>query len=82
MPGARADIVLFDAAHVRDNATFEEPHQYPEGIPYVIVNGIVTVDNGRFLDLRPGVVLRAGSGRASRAQPVQPRLERTARADG
>jgi N-acyl-D-amino-acid deacylase len=82
MPGARADIVLFDAARVRDHATFEEPHQYPEGIPYVIVNGIVTVDNGRFLDLRPGVVLRAGSGRASRAQPVQPRLERTARADG
>jgi N-acyl-D-aspartate/D-glutamate deacylase len=54
----RADLVVFDPATVRDRATFTEPHQYPEGIPYVIVNGTVTVDDGAFIDARPGMVLR------------------------
>jgi dihydroorotase/N-acyl-D-amino-acid deacylase len=56
--GMRADLVVFDPATVRDRATFTEPHQYPEGIPYVIVNGTVTVDDGAFIDARPGMVLR------------------------
>jgi N-acyl-D-amino-acid deacylase len=56
--GMRADIVMFDPATVRDRATFAEPHQYPEGIPWVIVNGVVTVDEGRFSDERAGMVLR------------------------
>jgi N-acyl-D-amino-acid deacylase len=53
-----ADIVVFDPAAVTDRATFQEPHQYPAGIPYVIVNGVVTVDRGAFVDNRPGLVLR------------------------
>jgi N-acyl-D-amino-acid deacylase len=56
--GAVADLVLFDPATVIDRATFEEPHQYPEGIPYVIVNGVVTVDDGAFVDARAGRLLR------------------------
>ena len=56
--GAYADIVVFDAATVRDRATFEAPHQYPEGIDYVIVNGRLAVDGGRYLDARSGRVLR------------------------
>jgi N-acyl-D-aspartate/D-glutamate deacylase len=35
--------VVFDANTVADRATFEQPHQYPGGIEYVIVNGVVTV---------------------------------------
>ena len=62
--GRRADIVIFDPGTVRDRATFAQPHQYPEGIPYVIVNGAVTVDGGRFMDLRPGTILR-GKGQAA-----------------
>lgn len=58
--GMAADIVVFDPATVIDRATFQEPHQYPAGIPYVIVNGVVTVDGGEFVDNRPGVVLRHG----------------------
>ncbi|HSJ24794.1 MAG TPA: D-aminoacylase [Longimicrobiales bacterium] len=58
--GAIADLVIFDPAAVTDRATFQEPHQYPDGIPYVIVNGVVTVDAGEFMDNRPGVVLRRG----------------------
>jgi dihydroorotase/N-acyl-D-amino-acid deacylase len=56
--GMRADLVVFDPATVRDRATFTEPHQYPQGIPYVIVNGTVAVDNGTFADVRSGMVLR------------------------
>jgi N-acyl-D-amino-acid deacylase len=58
--GAVADLVLFDPATVLDLATFQDPHQYPEGIPWVIINGQVAVEEGRYLDLRPGKVLRRG----------------------
>ena len=58
--GAFADVVVFDPLRVLDEATFQEPHQYPSGIPWVIVNGVVTVDDGVFSDLRPGRVLRRG----------------------
>ncbi|MGQ0712566.1 MAG: N-acyl-D-amino-acid deacylase family protein [Gemmatimonadaceae bacterium] len=58
--GLKADIVVFDADSVADRATFEEPHQYPAGIPYVIVNGVVAVDGGRFTGARGGRVLRRG----------------------
>jgi N-acyl-D-amino-acid deacylase len=56
--GMAADIVVFDPATVTDRATFQEPHQHPAGIPYVIVNGVVTMDGGEFVDNRPGLVLR------------------------
>lgn len=52
-----ADIVIFNPATVKDKSTFEEPHQYPDGILYVIVNGVVTVDNGKFTSNRGGKVL-------------------------
>jgi dihydroorotase/N-acyl-D-amino-acid deacylase len=58
--GAYADLVVFDPATVRDRATFEDPHQYPEGIEYVFVNGVAVVDAGRFTDARPGRALRHG----------------------
>lgn len=52
-----ADIVIFNPTTVKDKSTFEEPHQYPEGILYVIVNGVITVDNGKFTGNRGGKVL-------------------------
>lgn len=58
LPGMKADIAVFDPERVLDLATFEAPHQYPEGIPYVIVNGKIAVDNGTFQDIRAGHVLR------------------------
>lgn len=58
--GARADLTIFDADSVVDRATFQEPHQYPAGIPYVIVNGTLAVDSGRFTGARAGRVLRRG----------------------
>ncbi len=56
--GYWADVTLFDPETVIDKATFEEPHQYPEGIPYVIVNGVVALDNGQHTNSRSGQVLR------------------------
>jgi dihydroorotase/N-acyl-D-amino-acid deacylase len=56
--GMAADLTLFDPASVGDLATFSAPHQYPAGIPWVIVNGVVVVEQGRFTSHRPGKVLR------------------------
>lgn len=58
--GLVADLVVFDPGTVIDRATFEDPHQYPQGIGFVVVNGEVTVDQGRYVDVRPGRVLRRG----------------------
>jgi len=56
--GCVADIAIFDAAKIRDAGTFEDPHHYAEGIPYVLVNGVAVVDGGKFTAARPGKVLR------------------------
>jgi N-acyl-D-amino-acid deacylase len=56
--GNYADLTLFDPATVIDKSTFEDPHQYPEGIAFVLVNGKVAVDDGEFQDKRSGQVLR------------------------
>lgn len=56
--GMIADIVIFNPNTVIDKATFENPHQYPEGINYVLINGLFSVNNGKFLDARAGKVLR------------------------
>jgi N-acyl-D-amino-acid deacylase len=56
--GSKADLVVFDAAEVRDQATFDDPHQYPIGIRYVLVNGELVIDEGQHTGARPGMVLR------------------------
>ena len=56
--GLRADIVLFDPFKVRDNATWEAPTAIASGIDTVIVNGRVTIDEGRHTGARAGMVLR------------------------
>ena len=55
-----ADLVVLDPETVIDRATFEDPHQYPVGIDWVLVNGQVSVENGSFLDTRAGTVLKRG----------------------
>jgi N-acyl-D-aspartate/D-glutamate deacylase len=59
--GKKADIVIFDPTTVVDRATFENPHQYPDGIDYVIVNGVMAVEDGVFTGTRGGKVLRKAS---------------------
>lgn len=56
--GQKADLVLFDAAAVKDEASFDDPHRYPRGIPHVLVNGVPVVENGAHTGARPGRMLR------------------------
>jgi dihydroorotase/N-acyl-D-amino-acid deacylase len=56
-PGLRADLAVFDAATVKDTATFQKPHQYAEGFSHVIVNGQIVYENGEMTSARPGRVL-------------------------
>ncbi|RMF09126.1 MAG: D-aminoacylase [Candidatus Neomarinimicrobiota bacterium] len=56
--GKKADLVLFDPATVRDQATYTDPHRYPVGIPTVIVNGQLTLHNGRHTGVLAGEILR------------------------
>jgi N-acyl-D-amino-acid deacylase len=59
-PGFKADLVLFDPATVIDRSTIKDPTAAPAGIPYVIVNGQVALDNGVGTTARAGRVLRKG----------------------
>ena len=56
-----ADIVLFNPDTVIDNATFVNPHQFPSGIEYVLVNGKITIENGKHTGAQAGSVLRHSS---------------------
>jgi N-acyl-D-amino-acid deacylase len=58
-PGLAADVTCIDPETIRDTATYEDPRRLPEGIPYVIVNGTLVVDDGRRTDALPGRALRA-----------------------
>lgn len=56
--GAFADVVIVDPAGVRDAATYDDPHHYPEGISHVLVNGFVVLDEGRHTSAKAGKALR------------------------
>jgi len=61
--GLAADVVLFDPDRVRALATYDDPRQYPAGIPYVIVNGVPVIDAGEHTGNLPGRALRRGRPR-------------------
>ena len=56
-----ADITIFNADTVIDNATYSDPHRYPTGIEYVIVNGKLTIDRGKHTEALAGKILRHSS---------------------
>lgn len=56
--GYFADVVIFDPATVKDNATFENPHQYAEGLSDVLVNGVPVLQAGEHTGATPGRFLR------------------------
>ena len=57
MEGYFADVIVFDPATIRDRATFEEPHQFAEGIHWVVVDGHLTLDRNVLSDRLVGTVL-------------------------
>jgi N-acyl-D-amino-acid deacylase len=56
--GFAADIVVFDEKTVQDNSTYDQPHQYTTGFKYVLVNGRLTVEDGKHNGTRAGATLR------------------------
>jgi N-acyl-D-amino-acid deacylase len=57
-PGCHADLVIFDPATIRDNATWETPHQYATGVRDVFVNGTAVLRDGEPTGATPGRVVR------------------------
>jgi N-acyl-D-aspartate/D-glutamate deacylase len=67
--GDAADLAIFDAARVRETNSFEKPKSYAEGVPYVVVNGVVVIDKGQHTGARPGRALRGPGFRRSATSP-------------
>jgi len=61
--GMWADVVVFNLKTVVDKATYEEPHQYPDGIEYVLVNGEIVIDKREHTGALPGKILRISKER-------------------
>jgi N-acyl-D-amino-acid deacylase len=59
--GFAADIVIFNEKEVNDVSTFDKPHAYSKGFHFVIVNGVVTVEDEKHLGVRAGKALRNNS---------------------
>ncbi|MFC2124824.1 amidohydrolase family protein [Bacteroidota bacterium] len=56
--GKIADIVIFDPDDIRDNATFDNPHQYSSGIEFLLINGEIVIDGGVFNGKLAGKTIR------------------------
>ncbi|MDH4064857.1 MAG: amidohydrolase family protein, partial [Acidobacteriota bacterium] len=65
--GFAADIVVFDPATVGDTNSYEQPKSYAKGVPYVMVNGVLVVDQGEHTGARPGKALLGHGHKASAA---------------
>jgi len=63
--GNYADVLVFDPAKVKDNATFEKPHQYASGMIHVMVNGVQVLKNGEHTNAKPGRFVK-GAGAQSK----------------
>jgi len=64
--GLAADIVIFDPNTIRDRATFSQPDAVSEGMKFVIVNGGIVIEDGKFTGATPGKVLRGPGFRAEK----------------
>jgi N-acyl-D-amino-acid deacylase len=62
-PGMAADLVIFDPETIQDTATFTKPLSFPTGISYVVVNGKIAVEHGRWTEVMAGKLLRRNSNR-------------------
>ncbi len=66
-PGFAADVAVFDPATVGETNSFEKPKSYAAGVPYVLVNGVVVIDNAEHTGARPGKPLRGRGFKAASA---------------
>ena len=56
--GYKADILVWDQEELKDNSTFENPHQYSDGIEYMLVNGQLVIRDYKATGIRPGAALK------------------------
>jgi N-acyl-D-amino-acid deacylase len=68
--GLAADLIVFDYAGLADRATFAQPHEVAVGMKFVVVNGVLVLDEGKQTDARPGRVLH-GPGYRPETAPHQ-----------
>lgn len=71
-PGFAADLVAFDPETVASKATFESPNRYAVGFRYVLVNGVLVLDEGKLTGKTPGQPLRGPGYRPAAAPPQKP----------
>jgi N-acyl-D-amino-acid deacylase len=57
-PGSYADVAIFNADQIKDNATFENSHEYATGMVHVFVNGVQVLENGNHTGMMPGKAVR------------------------
>ena len=55
--GNCADVTIFDFDKLQDRATYEHPMEFPTGIEWVLVNGVVTIDHGKHTGAKAGQIL-------------------------
>ena len=67
--GFAADVAVFDPSTVGETNSFEKPKSYAKGVDYVLVNGVLVIDNGQHTGARPGRALR-GPGFVARRSPT------------
>ena len=67
--GTWADVTIFDLDALDDRASYERPTEFPTGIEWVLVNGVVVIDRGRHTGAKPGHVLRGQGWRSTPATP-------------
>ncbi len=59
--GYAADILVFNPEKIRDKGTWQEPHQYSEGVEHLLINGKFAIDNGKYTGTLPGKPIRLKS---------------------
>ena len=64
-PEQTADLAIFDPGTIRDNATFDRPHQYATGMVHVFVNGVQVLKDGEHTGATPGRVVRGPGWRGN-----------------
>jgi N-acyl-D-amino-acid deacylase len=61
--GGWADIVVFDPETITDPSSYNDPHQYATGIPFVLVNGVLVIENSKHTGAKPGMGLKHQSAK-------------------
>jgi N-acyl-D-aspartate/D-glutamate deacylase len=56
--GYKADIVIFDLYNIKTKTSISNPHQYSEGVEYLIINGKMVLDKGDWTGILPGKILK------------------------